>query len=168
MPSFTVLTADQKRATREIAENMASSDRMHRLLMGDVGTGKTVVALFAMCLGCDLVHVAREAMLAVGCIQALKCHTGHCPSGVATQNWWLEGGLDVEDKAQRMGNYIRNFRKELVALALSAGYEHPLQFVGEDIEFSTGVNKFSTLTEVLQYQRDSVRFTKFADYALTP
>jgi len=47
------LTADQRRAIREIAEDMAAPLRMHRLLMGDVGTGKTVVALFAMLLAVE-------------------------------------------------------------------------------------------------------------------
>jgi ATP-dependent DNA helicase RecG len=42
------LTADQERALEEILGDMASGERMHRLLMGDVGTGKTVVALLAM------------------------------------------------------------------------------------------------------------------------
>jgi ATP-dependent DNA helicase RecG len=44
------LTGDQKRALREITADMTAPERMHRLLMGDVGTGKTVVALFAMLL----------------------------------------------------------------------------------------------------------------------
>jgi ATP-dependent DNA helicase RecG len=47
------LTADQKLATREIFDDMTKSERMHRLLMGDVGTGKTVVALFAMLLALE-------------------------------------------------------------------------------------------------------------------
>jgi ATP-dependent DNA helicase RecG len=47
------LTADQRRAVREIADDMAAPLRMHRLLMGDVGTGKTVVALFAMLLAVE-------------------------------------------------------------------------------------------------------------------
>src|SRR5204862_6402028 len=47
------LTADQRHAIREITEDMTASDRMHRLLMGDVGTGKTVVALFAMLLAVE-------------------------------------------------------------------------------------------------------------------
>ena len=42
-------------------------------------------AMLAFGLGCDMINVAREAMLAIGCIQAQKCHTGHCPTGVATQ-----------------------------------------------------------------------------------
>ena len=47
------LTADQKHAIREIFDDMTKSERMHRLLMGDVGTGKTVVALFAMLLALE-------------------------------------------------------------------------------------------------------------------
>jgi glutamate synthase domain-containing protein 2 len=51
-------------------------------------------AIVAFALGCDMVNIAREAMLAIGCIQAQKCHTDTCPTGVATQNAWLAHGLD--------------------------------------------------------------------------
>ncbi|MBX3147564.1 MAG: ATP-dependent DNA helicase RecG [Gemmatimonadales bacterium] len=47
------LTEDQRRAIREITADMTAPDRMHRLLMGDVGTGKTLVALFAMLLAVE-------------------------------------------------------------------------------------------------------------------
>jgi len=47
------LTEDQQRALREITADMTAPERMHRLLMGDVGTGKTVVALFAMLLAVE-------------------------------------------------------------------------------------------------------------------
>ena len=47
------LTDDQQRAIREITGDMTAPERMHRLLMGDVGTGKTVVALFAMLLALE-------------------------------------------------------------------------------------------------------------------
>jgi len=47
------LTEDQRRAVREITADMTAPLRMHRLLMGDVGTGKTVVALFAMLLAVE-------------------------------------------------------------------------------------------------------------------
>jgi ATP-dependent DNA helicase RecG len=47
------LTGDQRRAIREITDDMTAPLRMHRLLMGDVGTGKTVVALFAMLLAVE-------------------------------------------------------------------------------------------------------------------
>src|SRR5213592_1481396 len=47
------LTGDQRHAIREINDDMTAPLRMHRLLMGDVGTGKTVVALFAMLLAAE-------------------------------------------------------------------------------------------------------------------
>ncbi len=82
-------------------------------------------ALLGFGLGCDMVMVAREAMLAVGCIQAQQCHTGHCPTGVATQNKWLMRGLDPTHKASRMANYLTTFRKEMLWLVHALGLEHP-------------------------------------------
>jgi ATP-dependent DNA helicase RecG len=42
------LTGDQRRAIDEITHDLASEAPMHRLLQGDVGSGKTVVALAAL------------------------------------------------------------------------------------------------------------------------
>ena len=47
------LTAAQTRAVREIVADMTSPSRMHRLLQGDVGSGKTIVALFAALLAIE-------------------------------------------------------------------------------------------------------------------
>lgn len=47
------LTGAQVRALKEIAGDMCSPRRMHRLLQGDVGSGKTVVALFAALLAVE-------------------------------------------------------------------------------------------------------------------
>lgn len=84
-------------------------------------------ALLAFGLGCDLVNVAREAMLSIGCIQAQKCHAGHCPAGIATQNKWLMRGLDPTSKAARLANYIITLRKEILRLSRACGKEHPAQ-----------------------------------------
>ncbi|MCA9566740.1 MAG: FMN-binding glutamate synthase family protein [Myxococcales bacterium] len=139
------------------------ADRVVWVGAGKLGFPDRAVIAFAM--GCDLVYVAREAMLAIGCIQAQKCHTGYCPAGVATQNAWLEAGLDVPLKAKRMHRYLESFRHELLALTWAAGYEHPCQFTGQDVEMATGVETFSTLTEVLGYDKEPTPFTSFADLA---
>jgi ATP-dependent DNA helicase RecG len=47
------LTADQQQATREILADMARAEPMNRLLLGDVGSGKTVVAALALAAACD-------------------------------------------------------------------------------------------------------------------
>jgi len=93
-----------------------------------IGSGKLglpATALLAMGLGCDLVNVGREAMLSIGCIQAQRCHTGRCPAGVATQNPWLERGLDPELKHVRAANYLQALRHELLRLARACGRPHP-------------------------------------------
>ncbi|MGH7486049.1 MAG: glutamate synthase-related protein, partial [bacterium] len=123
-------------------------------------------AVVAFAMGCDMVNVAREAMMSIGCIQSQSCHTGHCPTGVTTMSEWRQAGLNIEDKSKRCANFIKGFRKELIALAHTAGYEHPGQFTGTDIELSTGINKFSTLEAVLGYRADAAQFTTMRD--LTP
>src|SRR5918997_1480227 len=102
-----------------------------RGLQGDVGfigAGKLGLpdnAIVAFALGCDMVNVAREAMLSIGCIQAQKCHTDTCPTGVATQNAWLAHGLDPQLKSVRLANYIKTLRRDLMKVAEACGVEHP-------------------------------------------
>ena len=93
-----------------------------------IGSGKLGLpdtALLAMGLGCDLVNVGREAMLSIGCIQAQRCHTGRCPTGVATQSPWLTGGLDPTLKSVRSAAYLVALRSELARLAGVCGHRHP-------------------------------------------
>lgn len=111
-----------------------------------IGSGKLGFphqAILALAMGCDMINVAREAMLAIGCIQAQECHTGHCPSGVATQSEWLMGGLDPTLKAARLANYLVALRKELLALSHAAGFLHPGLVPLERIEILDGLSRRS-------------------------
>lgn len=120
-----------------------------------VGSGKLgfpETALTAFCLGADLIAVAREAMMAVGCIQAQRCHTGHCPTGVATQNRWLVRGLDPSDKATRLAAYVITLRRELLRLSRAAGVEHPGLLDSEHMEILDGQFGSRTLREVFGYE----------------
>lgn len=106
-----------------------------RLLFGGSGRlGFPEEALLAFAMGCDMVGIAREAMLSIGCIQAQQCHTGHCPTGVATQNRWLMRGLDPTDKAARFANYVLTLDHDVMALAHACGFEHPSQVTLDHLE----------------------------------
>jgi glutamate synthase domain-containing protein 2 len=109
-------------------------------------------ALFAFALGCDLVNVGREAMLAIGCIQAQRCHTGRCPTGVATQSRWLMHGLDPQLKSTRAANYLIAFRAELLALARSCGVPHPALVTPEHIEVVSERYGSASLTDIFGYE----------------
>jgi len=107
---------------RELAERGVQH---HVVFIGSGKLGFPETGLLALALGCDMINVAREAMMAIGCIQAQRCHTGHCPTGVATQNRWLMRGLDPTLKSARLANYLATLRKDLVHLAHATGHAHP-------------------------------------------
>jgi len=120
-----------------------------------IGSGKLGFpdeALLAFALGCDMVSVAREAMISIGCIQAQRCHTGKCPTGVATQNPWLVRGLHPENKAARFANYVVTFRKELLALSRACGVDHPGQVTLDHIDVVDGRFGARSAREVFGYE----------------
>jgi glutamate synthase domain-containing protein 2 len=117
---------------------------------GKLGLPDNAVVAFA--LGCDMVNVAREAMLAIGCIQAQKCHTDTCPTGVATQNAWLARGLDPELKSVRLANYVKTLRRDLVKVAEACGVEHPGLIDADSVEVLDGRTASTSLRDVYGYQ----------------
>ncbi len=108
-------------------------------------------ALVSMALGVDMINVAREAMLAIGCIQAQECHTGHCPTGVATHSKWLTRGLDPTDKAARAANYVMNLRHELIQLAHACGRPHPSMVSGEQVDLLLDGDRVVSLWDRYNY-----------------
>ncbi|HUR72820.1 MAG TPA: FMN-binding glutamate synthase family protein [Sporichthya sp.] len=121
-----------------------------------VGAGKLGLpdsAVIAFALGADLINVGREAMLAVGCIQAQKCHTDHCPTGVATQNRWLARGVDPTLKSVRLANYVKTLRRDLLKLAEACGVEHPALIDADMIEMLDRGQSTGTLRDLACYER---------------
>lgn len=106
----------------------------HVVFVGSGKLGFPDAALLAFALGCDLINVGREAMMSIGCVQALRCHTNRCPTGVATQSPWLSRGLDPALKSARLANYVITLRKELLALSLACGVPHPALVTADQLE----------------------------------
>jgi glutamate synthase domain-containing protein 2 len=120
-----------------------------------IGAGKLGLpdnAVVAMALGCDLVNVAREAMLAIGCIQAQKCHTDTCPTGVATQNKWLVRGLDPTLKSARAANYVKTLRRDLLKVAEACGVSHPALVDVDDVEILFAQREAVPLRDLVGYE----------------
>ncbi len=117
---------------------------------GKLGLPENAVVAFA--LGVDVVQAGREAMLAVGCIQAQKCHTDHCPTGVATQNAWLQRGLDPTLKSVRVANYVTSLRRDLLKVSEAVGVEHPGLIAPDDVDLLNGTRSRSSLRDIYGYQ----------------
>ena len=120
-----------------------------------VGSGKLGLpenAVVAFALGADMVNVAREAMMSIGCIQSQKCHTDRCPTGVATQDRWLAHGLDPASKSVRCGNYVRTLRRELLKVSEAVGVAHPGLINPGDVDIMCGDYEARGLGSVYGYK----------------
>jgi glutamate synthase domain-containing protein 2 len=127
-----------------------------------IGSGKLgfpAKAAMAFAMGVDCINVAREAMMSIGCIQAQICHTNRCPAGVATQKKWLQNGINVPLKSERLAQYFKTFRKELMEITRAAGYEHPCQFTMKDIEMNVDDHNLAKeFKHTFKYDKTPVAF----------
>ena len=96
-----------------------------------IGCAGKIVSAFdiarAMALGADWCNSARGFMFSLGCLQAQHCHTGACPTGVATQDPLRQQALVVPDKLVRVANFHRQTLQALQELVQAAGLDHPNQ-----------------------------------------
>ena len=67
-------------------------------------------------------------MFSLGCIQAMKCGSGQCPTGVTASNPRLIAGLDPTDKAARVARYAIQVREEVAIIAHACGLTDPTGF----------------------------------------
>lgn len=100
-------------------------NKIRILASGKSSSGFSMLKRLA--IGADVVMSARAMMMSIGCIQALKCNSNHCPVGVATQEKHLMAGLDPTDKANRVASYhkqtIHSLAEIIGALGLQSAQE---------------------------------------------
>ncbi len=116
-----------------------------------IATGQLVTsarAAWALACGADFVNTARGFMFSLGCIQALRCHTNTCPTGITTHNVKLQRGLVVEEKFERVANYCLNMNREIDMIAHSCGLHHAREFRREHVR-TVGADGRSTALNML-------------------
>jgi glutamate synthase domain-containing protein 2 len=102
-----------------------------------LGCAGKVVSAFdiarLMALGADWCNAGRGFMFALGCIQAQACHTGHCPTGVTTQDPMRQKALVVPTKADRVFMFHQETLRALKELVQAAGLQHPREITAAHI-----------------------------------
>lgn len=116
---------------------------------GKVITAMDIVRTIA--LGADWCNAARGFMFALGCIQARKCHTDLCPTGITTQDPGRWKRLDVPDKALRVDAFHRNTLRALRELLQSAGLNHPDELGPEHVIRRVSADEVRSLASLYHY-----------------
>ena len=120
-----------------------------------IGCAGKVVSAFdiarMMALGADWCNSARGFMFSLGCIQAQSCHTGHCPTGVTTQDAHRQQALVVPDKAERVYRFHEETLKALQELVQAAGLEHPSDITAAHIVQRTTRHEVKLLANLLPF-----------------
>ena len=126
----------------------------HRVKLGCAGK---VISAFdiarMMALGADWCNSARGFMFALGCIQAQSCHTGHCPTGVTSQDPMRQRALVVPDKAERVHRYHQNTLHALKELIQAAGLHHPNDISADHIVRRVSGFEVRRLSNLLPYMK---------------
>jgi glutamate synthase domain-containing protein 2 len=118
-----------------------------------------------MALGADWCNSARGFMFAVGCIQAQACHTGKCPTGVATQDPFRQRALVPENKAERVASYHRATLEALAELVAAAGLKHPSELRPNHFMHRTDTDQVITFAQLYRFLRPGELLTGAEDPA---
>ena len=130
-----------------------------------VASGKIVTsarAAWALGVGADFVNTARGFMFSLGCIQALRCHTNTCPTGVTTHNKRLQRALVVEEKYLRVANYCLNMNREIDMIAHSCGVRHARELRREHVRIVQASGQSVALNMLYPYPEAKARSAKAA------
>ena len=93
----------------------------------------------AFALGADMVNVAREAMMSIGCIQSQKCHTDHCPTGGRHAGPVAARAASTRSsKSERAANYVVAPRRDLLKVSEAVGVAHPGLITADDVDIFDG------------------------------
>ena len=121
-----------------------------------IAAGKLVTpakAAWALCCGADFVNTARGFMFSLGCIQAMRCHTNSCPTGITTHNKRLQRGLVVEEKYQRVANYAKMMDQEIEMIAHSCGLTHARELRREHVRIVQQAGRSVALNMLYPYPK---------------
>ncbi|MGH8127706.1 MAG: FMN-binding glutamate synthase family protein [Gammaproteobacteria bacterium] len=120
-------------------------DRIRIGASGKAVTGYKIAANLA--LGADWCNTARGFMFSLGCIQAQRCHTGRCPTGITTLDPRRQRSLIVDEKAQNACRFHYYTVKTVGLIAAAAGLDHPGQLGPEHLYLRVSSDEVRTAAE---------------------
>lgn len=129
-------------------------DKVRLVASGKVHSGVGLAR--NMALGADWCNVARGFMFSIGCIQAQRCHTGTCPTGITTQDEWRQRGLVVDVQAERAARFHEKTLASLSDIVAAAGLTHPQDLRPHHLMHRVGVNKARSVDSIYPFLPEDI------------
>ena len=124
-------------------------DKIKLAASGKVHSGAGLAMNAAM--GADWCNAARAFMFSVGCVQSMRCHTGTCPTGVATQVEWRQKGLVVEDKAERVAEFHKQTLAAMRDIVVAMGLDNPWEIHPASLHERTNSARSDSMDQIYQF-----------------
>ncbi|MCP5205921.1 MAG: FMN-binding glutamate synthase family protein [Hahellaceae bacterium] len=148
---------------------------VHNTLIGtnlrehiSIGAAGKITSAFhlarTLALGADWCNAARGYMFALGCVQSMSCHTGRCPTGIATQDPSRSQKLDVADKSERVYNFHKHTVEALGHLIGAAGLKSPSELGPEHIVRRISSNEVKSYIDLFHFVEPGQLLTGTADH----
>jgi len=141
-----------KEALPRVVDDLMAAGLKQRILV--IAAGKLITpakAAWALCAGADFINSARGFMFSLGCIQAMRCHSNSCPTGITTHNARLQRGLVVEEKFQRVANYALGMNSEIEMIAHACGLRHARELKREHVRLVQSAGNSAAMNILFPY-----------------
>ena len=120
-------------------------------------------------LGADWSNAARSFMFSLGCVQSMKCHTGNCPTGIATQDPARQRGLVIGDKAQRVYQFQKATVSAMRDIVVAMGLDTPWQINPHHLHERINAARSNSMDYIYSFLDDDILLedpdsTHYKDY----
>lgn len=106
--------------------------------------------------GADWSNAARAFMFSIGCIQAMRCHLGTCPTGITTQNPARQRGLVPEVQGPRAARFHAETLKALAHILSAVGVRHPSELQPHQLVQRVGPEQTRPIDEIKTFLPEGV------------
>lgn len=121
---------------------------------GKIISGSNLAETLA--IGADWCNAARAFLFSIGCIQAQRCHTGTCPTGITTQDKSRQRSLDPELQGERAANFQQATIKALMEIVAATGLEHPRDLRPHHIHHRISASKSLPLDHIWEFLPENI------------
>ena len=142
-------------AVDNILRQYGIRERVVLTASGKLASAADIFIAFA--LGATTVNLGRGYLFSIGCIQARKCHTNECPTGICTQDKRLRKGLNPAKKSIRMYNFGAELNRELVMLMRAVGARNTWELHRGMVSMVVAPGILKPLSQMFPYPQGSER-----------